>query len=77
MMIMQLSSGQGPAECELTVVKLYNSLKAEHNDIELIQKHNSRTPGCCTSIMFTTKDDLSDLEGTVQWICESPFRPSP
>ena len=72
---MQLSSGQGPAECELTVVKLYNSLKAEHNDIELIQKHNSRTPGCCTSIMFTTKDDLSDLEGTVQWICESPFRP--
>ena len=37
-MIIQLSSGQGPAECELAVVKLYNSLKAEHNDIELIQK---------------------------------------
>lgn len=74
-MIIQLSSGQGPAECKLAVVKLYNSLKAEHNDIELIQKHDASTPGCCTSIMFTTKDDLSDLEGTVQWICESPFRP--
>lgn len=33
-MIVQISSGQGPAECELAVVKLYNSLKAEHKDIE-------------------------------------------
>ena len=74
-MIVQISSGQGPAECELAVIKLYNSLKKEHKDIELIQKHDAKTHGCCTSIMFTTKDDLSDLEGTVQWICESPFRP--
>lgn len=74
-MIVQISSGQGPAECELAVVKLYNSLKTEHKDIKLIQKHVSKRPGCCTSIMFSTDDDLSDLEGTVQWICESPFRP--
>lgn len=25
--------------------------------------------------MFSTDDDLSNLEGTVQWICESSFRP--
>lgn len=25
--------------------------------------------------MFSTEDDLSDLEGTIQWVCESPFRP--
>ena len=74
-MIVQISSGQGPAECELAVVKLYNSLKTEHKDIKLIQKHAFKTPGCCTSILFSTDDDLSDLEGTVQWICESPFRP--
>lgn len=74
-MIVQIGSGQGPAECELAVLKLYNSLKAEHKDIELIQKHDAKTPGCCTSIMFRADDDLSDLEGTVQWICESPFRP--
>lgn len=74
-MIVQLSSGQGPVECELAVVKLYNTLKNEHTDIELIQKHNSKTSGCCTSIMFTTNDDLSYLEGTIQWICRSPFRP--
>ena len=74
-MIVQISSGQGPAECELAVVKLFNSLKSEYKDIELIQKHDAKTPGCCTSIMFSTDEDFSALEGTIQWICESPFRP--
>lgn len=74
-MIVQISSGQGPAECELAVVKLYEALEKEYSDIELIQKHESRTPGCCSSIMFSTEENLSGLEGTIQWICESPFRP--
>lgn len=74
-MIVQISSGQGPVECELAVVKLFNSLKEEYKDIEIIQKHNSKTTGCCTSIMFSTDEDLSHLEGTVQWTCPSPFRP--
>lgn len=74
-MIIQISSGQGPAECELAVVKLYHSLKSEYKDIELIQKHEAKTSGCCTSIMFSTDEDLSELESTIQWICESPFRP--
>ena len=38
-MIVQISSGQGPAECELAVVKLFNSLKSGYKDIELVQKH--------------------------------------
>lgn len=25
--------------------------------------------------MFETEEDLSPLEGTVQWICQSPFKP--
>lgn len=74
-MIVQISSGQGPAECELAVVKFYEALEKEYSDIELIQKHESRTPGCCSSIMFSTEENLSGLEGTIQWICESPFRP--
>lgn len=74
-MIVQISSGQGPVECELAVVKLYESLEKEYSDLELMQKHESRTPGCCSSIMFSTEEDLSHLEGTIQWICESPFRP--
>lgn len=42
-MIVQISSGQGPAECELAVVKLFHSLKNEYKDIELIQKHPAKT----------------------------------
>jgi peptide chain release factor len=74
-MIVQISSGQGPSECELAVVKLYHSLKTEFDDITMIQKHEARTKGCCTSILFSTDSDLTALEGTIQWICQSPFRP--
>lgn len=75
-MIVQLSSGQGPAECELAVVKLFDSLKKEYPDIELLSSHASKTTGCCSSILFTSENDVSHLEGTIQWICQSPFRPN-
>lgn len=75
-MIVQISSGQGPAECELAVTKLFDSLKTEFEDIELLSKHEAKTSGCCSSILFSTECDLSDLEGTIQWICQSPFRPN-
>ena len=74
-MIIQISSGQGPAECELCVTKLFESLNKEYPDLEVISQHPSKTKGCCTSIMFKTENDLSGIEGTVQWICQSPFRP--
>ena len=75
-MIVQLSSGQGPSECELAVLKLYEALKKEYPDIEYLSAHEAREKGCYTSIIFTTERDLSDLEGSIQWICRSPFRPN-
>ena len=75
-MIIQLSSGQGPAECELTVKKLYDSLKKEFPDIEMISSHEAKRTEGCTSILFQTEQDLSGLEGSVQWICRSPYRPN-
>ena len=74
-MIVQISSGQGPAECERAVCKLFECLKKEYPDIKEISSHKSRFSDSCTSIMFETEEDLSHLEGTVQWICQSPFRP--
>ena len=74
-MIIQISSGQGPAECELLVAKLYMSLKKEFKDFKLIEKHETTTGRCWSSVLFSTEKDLSGLEGTVQWICQSPFRP--
>lgn len=75
-MIIQISSGQGPIECELAVSKLYHSLKKEYPDIKEINSHYSRHTNQLTSIMFETDSDLSHLEGTVQWICQSPYRPN-
>lgn len=75
-MIIQISSGQGPAECELAVSKLYEALKKEYPDIELISVHKSRISGGSSSIQFSTERDLSELEGSIQWICRSQFRPN-
>ena len=74
-MIIQISSGQGPAECELAVCKCFDSLCKEFPDIREISRHQSRFSNCCTSVMFETTSDLSGLEGTIQWICQSPYRP--
>ena len=74
-MIIQISSGQGPEECELAVYKLYLALKKEFDDITMISANKSNRPDCYTSIQFSTDNDLSFLDGTVQWICKSPFRP--
>ena len=74
-MIIQISSGQGPAECELAVYKLYLSLKSEYPDIEMLTNHAAKSGNGYSSILFSTDTDLSHLEGTIQWICQSPFRP--
>lgn len=74
-MIVQLSSGQGPAECELAVSKLYDSLKKEFQDIKMLSSHEAKRSEGYTSILFQTEQDLSELEGSIQWICRSPYRP--
>ncbi len=74
-MIIQLSSGQGPVECELAVSKLLTALQTEFSDIEVLSVHKSKMEDCYTSVLFSTNEDLSFLEGSIQWICQSPFRP--
>ncbi len=74
-MILQLSSGQGPAECELGVALLMEALKKEFPDIEILSEHKGKEKGGYRSLLFCTEEDLSFLEGSVQWICQSPYRP--
>lgn len=74
-MKIQLSSGQGPAECELAVGLLYEALKREYPDIKLIDFVQGKRKGGFTSIRFDTNQDLHGLEGSVLWICKSPYRP--
>lgn len=73
-MIIQISAGQGPAECQLAVAKLFEALKKEYGDLEIISKTKGHEKGCLDSIRFRTGHDLSGLEGTVLWISRSPFR---
>ncbi len=75
-MIVQISAGQGPSECQLAVAKLFAALKREYEDLEVISETKGHEKGCSDSIRFRTVQNLSGLEGTVLWICKSPFRPN-
>lgn len=74
-MIVQISAGQGPEECQIAVGKLYQSLKEEFKDLEMISCKEGRSKGSYHSILFITEQDLSFLEGSVQWIWKSTVRP--
>ena len=74
-MRVQISSGQGPAECELAVGLLFKQLQRERTDIRLIQSVRGRNAGGYSSILFETEEDVRELEGSVLWVCKSPFRP--
>ena len=79
-MIIQISSGQGPTECELAVGLLAKSLQAEFVGLEIEKAVTSRQENCFSSVTLKVTNeelasDILNLEGTVQWICRSPFRP--
>lgn len=75
-MIVQISSGQGPRECQLAVGLLLKALQKEFADIQVISAKSGEGKDCYISVMFRTACDLSGLEGSVQWICKSPYRPT-
>lgn len=73
-MIIQISAGQGPPECQLAVAKLADALKKEYGHLEILSETKGYEKGCFDSIRFRTEHDFSSLEGTILWICKSPFR---
>lgn len=74
-MIVQISAGNGhPIECQFAVGKLFDALKKEYEDLEILSSTKGSEKGCYDSIRFRTERDLSRLEGTVLWVCKSPFR---
>lgn len=74
-MLVQLSAGLGPLECSRAVTLLFESLQKEFPDILLCDAREGNHVGCHKSILFFAPMDLSNLEGTIEWICQSPFRP--
>jgi len=73
-MILQISSGNGPVECELAVGKFLEVLKKEFPDIEIINEVKTKYAGCYRSVAVSTSCDVSHLQGTIKWIAQSPFR---
>jgi peptide chain release factor len=74
-MKLQISSGQGPAECELAVGKMLTALSEEFPGLEIVEKTVGAQSGGVRSARLLSAADLSFLEGSVLWICKSPYRP--
>ena len=73
-MIYQISSGQGPAECELGVAKLLQYLQTRY-DISVLDYSAGYYADTYRSVRFSTPDDLSGYVGSVQWVWQSTYRP--
>ena len=85
-MNIQITSGRGPLECALAVGLLSKSLQKEFAAV--IKQSCMVTPFkaqdvkdkkllalCFDSVILSGLDSLAQVAGTVEWICNSPFRP--
>ena len=72
-MIYQISSGQGPAECELGVAKFLAYLP-KHYKISVLETSQGYYENTYRSVRITTDTDLSQFVGSVQLVCPSPYR---
>lgn len=73
-MRIQISSGQGPEECELAVGLFYQALRREVEEIQMVSYVKGRRGGF-SSVVLEAEADWSGLEGSVLWVCKSPLRP--
>ena len=64
-MRVQISSGQGPAACEVAVAMLYEELRKEAGDVRLVGCTPGKEPGCMASVVFETDRDLRGLAGSM------------
>ena len=74
-MLLQISSGNGPIECELAVGNFLKALQKEISDLEIINQVKTEHTGCYRSVLISTKTDVSHIQGTIKWMAKSPFRP--
>ena len=74
-MTYQISSGQGPVECELGVAKFLEYLTKNYS-VTVLETSKGYHEGTYCSVKLSSEMDLSNYEGSVQWICRSPYRPA-
>jgi peptide chain release factor len=86
MILVQITAGQGPAECCLAVAKAWQALQVEaerhHCRLDVIEIVVAAHPSTYKSLLFSletlnAEQDMSWIQswqGSLQWICESPYR---
>jgi peptide chain release factor len=84
---LQISSGKGPEECAYFVDKLVDiivkeaqSAKIKGDIIESVKGNKSNTYLSVLMSLQSTENEtianfINSWQGTIQWICQSPFRP--
>ncbi len=89
MLLIQFSAGQGPEECALATSLAYQYFVKEAlvlaYKVDVLEHLNSRYNNNYKSILCRVscpKDKLTDLkdfllswQGSVKWVCQSPYRP--
>lgn len=84
MILLQLSSAQGPAECELAVTKALQRLHDEAEPLAVslcvVERETGAHNGTCKSVLVGLDgDNAKELArrwtGTLLWSCKSLYRP--
>lgn len=71
----QITSAQGPEECEIAVAKFLQVLQKEFPEIRVIEKEPGNSKEACRTAVITYEGYADIPQGTIQWICQSPCRP--
>ena len=74
-MILQISAGMGPVECQRAVFCICKALMREFQSLEILSYVEGERKETFYSVMLSSDEDLSYLEGTMLWICKSRYRP--
>ena len=74
-MILQISAGMGPVECQRAVFGICKALMREFQSLEILSYVECERKETFYSVMLSSDEDLSYLEGTMLWICKSRYRP--
>ncbi len=82
---LQVTSGRGPAECQLAVTRLSEVIVADASakglSAKMIESAAGPLKGCLLSALLSVRGASAlrfaeTWQGSVLWICRSPFRPS-
>lgn len=84
MIMLQISASHGPLECALAVGKAFarfsqEALK-EKVDVDVLELAPASRAGCYVSVLLALSGEQAEhlansWAGTLQWICQSPYRP--